>query len=93
MFEPGGRPVREGVSLKVRTRPLYLGVKVDQGAASGDRAPVLDVIAVDAAGRRVAAPGVGWTLIAENWNYDWFQQDGKWQWRRTSRDAVVARGG
>ncbi|MEO8926399.1 MAG: alpha-2-macroglobulin [Caulobacteraceae bacterium] len=94
VFEPGGRPVRQGLTLKVRTKPLYLGVKVDQGPASGDRAPAigLDVIAVDAAGRRVAASGVTYALIGENWNYDWFQQDGRWQWRRTSRDTVVARG-
>jgi len=94
VFEPGGRPVRQSVSLKVRPAPFYLGVKVDQGPASGDRAPTmgLDVIAVDGGGRRIAAPGVAWTLIAENWNYDWFQQDGRWQWRRTSRDTVAARG-
>jgi len=94
VFEPGGRPVREGVSLKIRTRPLYLGVKVDEGAASDDRAPPvgLDIIAADANGRRIAAAGVGYSLISENWNYDWFQQDGKWQWRRSSRDAVVAQG-
>ncbi|HEY5071390.1 MAG TPA: alpha-2-macroglobulin [Caulobacteraceae bacterium] len=93
VFEPGGRPVREGLTLKLRPRPLYLGVKVEEGEASGDRAPPvsLDVIAVDAAGRR--APAVAtYTLITENWNYDWFQQDGKWQWRRSSRDVVVAKG-
>ena len=38
VFEPGGRPVRESVTLKVRPKPLYLGVKVDQGDASGERA-------------------------------------------------------
>ncbi|MDQ2860732.1 MAG: alpha-2-macroglobulin family protein, partial [Pseudomonadota bacterium] len=94
VFEPGGRPVRQEVSLKVRPAPLYLGVKVDQGPASGDRTPTvgLDIVAVDAAGRRAAAPGVAWTLISENWNYDWFQQDGRWQWRRTSRDTVAAHG-
>jgi len=94
VFEPGGRPVRQAITLKVRTKPLYLGVKVDQGEASGDRAPLvgLGVIAVDGAGRRIAAAGVAYTLISENWNYDWFQQDGRWQWRRTSRDAAVARG-
>ncbi len=52
----------------------------------------LDVIAADAAGRRITASGVAYTLIAENWDYDWFQQDGRWQWRRTSRDVAVARG-
>jgi alpha-2-macroglobulin len=94
VFEPGGRPVREGMSLKVRTAPLYLGVKVDQpDTMRGNVAPVaFDIVAVDAFGRRASAPGTTWTLLSENWNYDWFQQDGKWQWRRTSRDAVVDRG-
>jgi len=93
VFEPGGRPVREGLTLKIRTKPLYLGAKIDQGDFKGDAAPVaIEMIAVDAFGRRTAAPGATWTLISENWDYDWFQKDGKWQWRRTSRDAVVAKG-
>jgi uncharacterized protein YfaS (alpha-2-macroglobulin family) len=94
VFEPGGRPVREELKLKVRTRPLYLGVKVDPGDSGGRGQPLvnLDVISVDAAGRRVAASDVSYSLIAENWDYDWFQQDGRWQWRRTSRDVAVARG-
>jgi len=94
VFEPGGRPVREGLNLKVRTKPVYLGVKIDQGDAKGGGDPTmnLDVIAADAAGRRIAANGVAYTLIAENWDYDWFQQDGRWQWRRTSRDVAVAKG-
>jgi hypothetical protein len=94
VFEPGGRPVRESITLKLRPKPLYLGVKVDQGSASGDNPPPvsLDVIAVDGAGVRIGAPGVSYSLISENWNYDWFQQDGRWQWRRTSRDTVVTQG-
>src|SRR5690606_23462181 len=77
-----------------RSRPLYLGVKVDIGEASGRGDPLvnLDVIAVDAAGRRIAAPGTTYRLISETWSYDWFQQDGRWQWRRTSRDVVAASG-
>ena len=47
---------------------------------------------MDSKGQRIAAPGATYTLIAENWDYDWFQQDGKWQWRRTSRDVVVQKG-
>jgi hypothetical protein len=94
VFEPGGRPVRESTFLKVLTQPVYFGVRIDQGNAdSSSVAPVsLDVIAVDGQGKRTAAEGVNWSLVSENWNYDWFQQDGKWQWRRTSRDAVVAKG-
>ncbi|MDP1737394.1 MAG: alpha-2-macroglobulin [Caulobacter sp.] len=94
VFEPGGRPVRESLFLKVRTRPVYLGVKVEQGdATGGNAAPVaLNFIAVNAKGQRIAAPGASYTLISENWDYDWFQQDGRWQWRRTSRDVVVQKG-
>jgi alpha-2-macroglobulin len=94
VFEPGGRPVREGVTLKVRPKPLYLGLKVTEAEGERGRDPeqAFEVAAVDASGRLVAAPGVAWTLVSENWDYDWFQQDGRWQYRRTSRDAVVARG-
>ena len=94
VFEPGGRPVRESLELKVRTQPLYLGVKVDPGDSNGNGDPTveLDIIAADADGKRVAANAVAFALIAENWDYDWFQQDGRWQWRRTSRDSVVQKG-
>ncbi|MDP3174656.1 MAG: alpha-2-macroglobulin [Phenylobacterium sp.] len=94
VFEPGGRPVREAVSLKVRTQPVYLGVKVDQGEVTGRGDPTVsfDVIAADRTGRRIAQSGVAYSLVAENWDYDWFQQDGRWQWRRTSRDVVIQRG-
>ncbi|MBA4793536.1 MAG: alpha-2-macroglobulin family protein [Phenylobacterium sp.] len=94
VFEPGGRPVRESLDLKVRSRPVYLGVKTSQSEGDRGREPTvtLDLIAVDAHGRRIAAPGVTWRLVSENWDYDWFQQDGRWQWRRTSRDVLVDQG-
>ncbi len=94
VFEPGGRPVRESVTLRLRPKPLYLGVKVDGAdSTSLGGAPVgLDVIAVNGAGGRIAAPGVSYSLVSENWNYDWYQADGRWQWRRTSRDTVVNQG-
>lgn len=93
VFEPGGRPVRESLFLKLRPRPLYLGIKVDEGQATRGAAPVsFDLIAVNAAGQRVAASGVSWALYAERWDYDWYQQDGRWRWRRTYRDTLVERG-
>ena len=93
VFEPGGRPVKEGLTLKLRGKPVYLGVKTTAGGSSSAPTQTFDIVAVDAMGRPVAAAGVNWTLIAENWNYDWFQKDGRWQWRRTSRDSVLAKGG
>ncbi|WP_333585838.1 alpha-2-macroglobulin family protein [Phenylobacterium sp.] len=94
VFEPGGRPVRESVELKVRPQATYLGVKVDQTESRGQGDPTvnLDLIAVNAQGQRIAASAAQWRLISENWDYDWFQQDGRWQWRRTSRDALIDQG-
>jgi alpha-2-macroglobulin len=91
VFEPGGRPVSEQTSLKVRLKSLYLGVKTTAG--SGDEPlQTFEVIAVDAFGRRVAAPRVHYKLISERWNYDWYEQGGRWAWRRTSRDIPIAEG-
>ena len=91
VFEPGGRPVREGLELKIRPKAVYYGVKVEQGeAGQGDPPVSLDLIAVNAAGQRIGATAT-YTLVAERWDYDWFQQNGRWQWRRSSRDAIVAK--
>lgn len=93
VYEPSGRPVTEGATLLVRPRPLFLGVKVDTSDSSGLNPLVgLDVIAVNGQGARVSASGVQWTLVSENWNYDWYQDNGRWRWRRTSKDVVVAKG-
>ena len=92
VFEPGGRPVAESAKLKLRMKPLYLGVKTT-AAGSGDK-PVqtFEVIAVDPFGRRIAAAGVTYLLVAEKWDYEWFESGGRWSWRRTSRDIPIARG-
>jgi uncharacterized protein YfaS (alpha-2-macroglobulin family) len=93
VFEPGGRPVREGAEIKIRQRGEFLGVKVDQNGSGGANPLVaFDIVAANPNGARIPAPGVNWTLVTENWGYDWYQQNGKWGWRRTSRDVVAARG-
>src|SRR6185436_1338727 len=94
VFEPGGRPVKEGATFKVRTAPSYLGAKIDQGLATGGADPIVavDVISADPLGHRRAQAGVTYSQISESWRYDWYQQDGRWQWRRTNRDVVVQKG-
>ena len=90
VFEPGGRPVSEQATLKLRLSPLYFGVRSIAG--SGDNPlQTFEVIAVDANGRRIAAHA-HYLLISESWNYDWFEQNGRWSWRRTSRDIPIADG-
>lgn len=92
VFEPGGRPVRESATLKLRSKPLYIGVKPSSSGGGATPTQTFDIVAVDAGGKRVAAPGVSYTLIAETWRYDWFQKDGRWSWRRSSRDTALMAG-
>ena len=92
VFEPGGRPVRESKTLRIRMRSLYLGAKIETGdnAANGNPTMRFNLIGVNAKGERIAARNVRVKLIAENWNYDWYQSDGRWNWRRTNRDIVIS---
>lgn len=92
VFEPGGRPVRETASLKLRSKPLYLGVKPTSAGSGDTPTQMFDIVAVDANGARIAATGVNYALIAENWSYDWYQKDGRWSWRRTARDKPIVSG-
>jgi hypothetical protein len=91
VFEPGGRPVSEQANLQIHLEPLYLGVKSTPGVGA-EPLRTFEVIAVDALGRRIAAPHAHYLLISEAWNYDWFEQGGRWSWRRTSRDIPIAQG-
>lgn len=94
VMEPGGRTVREGFQIPVRLQDRYIGVKpaFENGQVAEGARAAFDVIAVDPAGRRIAAKGVAWTLVAEEWSYDWYLDGGQWRWRRTGRDVPVATG-
>jgi hypothetical protein len=92
--DPGGRVVRESFALPVRLQNRYIGVKdaFDNGVVAEGRAPAFDVVVVDAAGAQVAARGVAWTLVREDWSYDWYLDGGQWRWRRTGRDVPIDAG-
>ncbi|MDZ4691793.1 alpha-2-macroglobulin [Terricaulis sp.] len=89
--DPGGRVVREGFTVPVRLNNVYLGLSPqfeNRRAGAGERV-AYDVIAVNADGQRVAARGVQWQLVREDWSYDWYLDNGQWRWRRTGRDIPV----
>jgi hypothetical protein len=89
--DPGGRVVREGFTVPVRLNNVYLGLSPqfeNRRAGAGERV-AYDVIAVNADGQRIAARGVQWQLVREDWSYDWYLDNGQWRWRRTGRDIPV----
>ncbi len=91
VFEPGGRPVTEQAQLRVRLKPLYLGVKTTPGMGA-DPLQTFEIIGLDPEGRRKAVAHLHYRLIAERWTYDWYEQNGRWGWRGSSRDIPVAEG-
>ena len=89
--DPGGRVVREGFTVPVRLRDVYIGLSPqfeNRRAGQGERV-AYDVIALNAEGRRVAVRDAQWQLVREDWSYDWYLDDGNWRWRRTGRDIPV----
>jgi uncharacterized protein YfaS (alpha-2-macroglobulin family) len=89
--DPGGRVVRESFTVPVRLNNVYLGLAPqfeNRRAGVGERV-AYDLIALNADGRRVAQRGVQWQLVREDWNYDWYLDNGQWRWRRTGRDIPV----
>ena len=108
VLEPGGRPTSETLSVPIRTRNGYVGVR----PALGDRElppwyggkdysffvpegheAAFEIATVDAAGKRVARPGLQWRVERIQRTYQWFQDtESKWRWQGSDRGTVVAEG-
>jgi uncharacterized protein YfaS (alpha-2-macroglobulin family) len=95
VYEFGGRPVIKSLTLPVRNKPVFLGVKPqfsDDAVASGVDAG-FELIAVDKAGAMAAANGVQYRLVPEDWDYQWFYKDSNWDYKIVTRDKpAVATG-
>jgi uncharacterized protein YfaS (alpha-2-macroglobulin family) len=94
VFEPSGRAVTESVTRPIRQRPLAIGLRSpsgDDAIPEGQPANV-DIIALDADGKRVASKGLRWELLRENWQYSWYSVNGSWRHRVQRRDQPMETG-
>jgi uncharacterized protein YfaS (alpha-2-macroglobulin family) len=94
MYEPSGRAITATLTRPVRERPMTIGLRSpagDDAVAAGSPAK-LDVIAVDEAGKRIAAKGLRWELMRESWRYDWYSTGGVWRHRIQVRDEPIDSG-
>ncbi len=96
VFEPSGRPVGGSLTRPIRERPLAIGVRLSNGdddnGIAEDQPTNLEIIALDQAGKRVAAKGLRWELLGESWEYAWYSQDGRWRHRVQVRDRPLETG-
>jgi len=94
VLEPGGRATGDQLTIPVRLRSRYIGVKPLFTGASAEegREASFEVITLDPDGARVGAKGLQWRLVKENRRFQWYRDDNNWRWREYVTDAVVAQG-
>ena len=94
VFEPSGRQISATLTRPIRLRPVAIGLRSSAGddAVPEGQPAKLDVIALDNAGKRIAATGLRWELLRETWRYDWYSENGMWRHRVQVRDVPIDSG-
>lgn len=94
VFETSGRPVSQRLELPVRNRPLWLGVMAgfENAELAENGTPGFQLIALDQTGKPRDASGVRWSLVREDWSYQWYFRDGAWNYDVIVRDKPLGTG-
>lgn len=92
--EPGGRAIARSVTLPIVPKGAAIGVRkaFKDGEIGNGQTATFDVIMANGDGRRLARPGVKWTLSKVTRNYQWFFQDGRWSFEGVKTTRRVADG-
>jgi uncharacterized protein YfaS (alpha-2-macroglobulin family) len=94
MAESGGRAVERKLTLPVTPdgaligiRPMFTGRSLNDGANAE-----FDVVLAAPDGKRLAKPGLRYDLLKVESNYQWYRQNGQWQYEPVKRTERVANG-
>jgi uncharacterized protein YfaS (alpha-2-macroglobulin family) len=92
--EPGGRAIARSLTLPIVPKGAAIGVKplFKEGEIGNGQTANFEVIMANGDGRRLARPGVKWTLSKVTRNYQWFFQDGRWNYEGVKQTRRVADG-
>lgn len=92
--EPGGRAIARSVTLPIVPKGAAIGVKrlFREGELGNGQTATFDVIMANGDGKRLARSGVKWTLSKVRRNYQWFFQDGRWNYEGVKTTRRVADG-
>lgn len=94
MAEPGGRAVERRLVLPVVPKGPMIGVRpafTGRALREGDTA-TFDVVMVAPDGRPVAGRSLRWQLLRIETRYQWYRQQGAWQWEAVKTTRRVADG-
>ena len=94
MAESGGRAVERKITLPVAPDAAMIGVKpVFSGRSLGDGANAdFDVVVAAPDGKTLAQSGLKYELLRVETSYQWYRQNGQWQYEPVKRTERVANG-
>ncbi|WP_165772041.1 alpha-2-macroglobulin family protein [Niveispirillum lacus] len=94
LHDVGGRSVEQELVLPVEFQPVTLGLKPNfTGDAVPEGATVsVDVVAVSPDGQKVGRSGLTWDLFEEEYDYEWYAADGRWEYRTIVKDRRLTGG-
>lgn len=94
MSESGGRAVERSLTLPITpasdmigVKPLFSGKSLGDGETAG-----FDVIVVSPDGKQQARSGLRYELLKVESQYQWYRQDGRWEFEPIKRTRRVADG-
>ncbi len=94
MAESGGRAVERKITLPIAPDAPMIGVKpAFSGRSLGDGANAdFDVVMVAPDGKTLAQSGLHYDLLRVETSYQWYRQNGQWQYEPVKRTERVADG-
>jgi uncharacterized protein YfaS (alpha-2-macroglobulin family) len=94
MAESGGRAVERKITLPVTPDAAMIGVKpMFSGRSLSDGANAeFDVVLAAPDGKTLAKSGLHYDLLKVETNYQWYRQNGQWQYEPVKRTERVANG-
>ncbi len=92
--EPGGRAIARSVTLPIVPKGAAIGVRkaFKDGELGNGQTANFDVIMANGDGRRLGRQGLKWTLSKVTRNYQWFYQDGRWNYEGVKSTRRVSDG-
>jgi uncharacterized protein YfaS (alpha-2-macroglobulin family) len=94
MAESGGRAVERKLTLPVMPETPMIGIKpMFSGRSLGDGANAeFDVVMAAPDGKTLARPGLRYDLLRVETSYQWYRQNGQWDYEPIKRTERVANG-
>lgn len=92
--EPGGRAIARSVTLPIVPKGAAIGVKklFRDGDLGNGQTANFEVIMATGDGKRISRANVKWVLSKVRRNYQWFFQDGRWNYEGVKTTRRVADG-